>query len=493
MSNDANNKNRVLSSLIWAFLERWGTQGAGLIISIILARLLQPEDHGVLAIMMIFVNLAIQFVQSGFSTSLIQNRNVTDEDYSSVLHVSLILTLPLYGLIFFCAPLIGNFYEVPGLTQPLRVLALVLFPSAFQSVQIAKLKREMDFKRLFYLTLAACLIGGIAGVIVAFCGGGVWALVTQQLGVSIGTCLVLWIRLKWRPRAVINWNRVRILFSFGWKLLAAGVLNSLYEDLAGLIIGKKYTATTLAYYNKGQLFPQTLLTNFNGALTNVMLPVFSRKQDDMGSFKAMMRRTIQVTCFVFFPMAAGLAAVARSVVVILLTEKWLPCVPFLQLTCVIYAFNSIFGVNLQTINALGRSDIFLKLEIIKKIVGISVLGVTVFYFHSAIAIVWGNVALIPFGMLVNFAPNKKLAGYSLKELLRDIIPTLLLASIMCVAVLEIGTLFSSVWAALIIQIITGIAIYIGGAALFRMEAFQYVLDMIKPYIRKLPFIFHRSK
>lgn len=485
MGNDDHMKKSVLSSLVWSFMERCGAQGVGLVINIILARLLLPEEHGILAIMMIFINLATQFVQNGFSTSLIQNQNVTDEDYSSVLHVSLILTVPLYGLIYFCAPLIGNFYAVPALAQPLRVLALILFPSALQSVQVAKLRREMDFKQLFYLTIVASLTGGIAGVIVAFCGGGVWALVTQQLGGTIGTCVVLWVKLKWWPRAVINWTRVRTLFSYGWKLLAASILNTLYNDLSGLIIGKKYTATTLAYYDKGQMFPQKLMSNVSSSMQSVMFSAFAKKQDDLVYCKAMLRRTIQVSCFVIFPMMAGLAAVARPVVDILLTEKWLPCVPFMQLTCVIYAFNSIFSVNLQTMNALGRSDMFLKLEIIKKIVGLFVLAVTVFCFHSAIAIVWGNIALIPFYLLVNAVPNKKIVGYSVQEQLKDIAPSLVLSALMfcVVSMIEAFDLFS--WVTLVFQVLVGIIFYTGASAILKLESFTYVMNMVKSFPRRL--------
>lgn len=485
MDNGDHIKKKVLSSLAWSFLERCGAQGVGLLVNIILARLLLPEDHGTLAIMMIFVNLANQLVQNGFSTSLIQNRDVTDEDYSSVLYISLILSTLLYGVIYFCAPIIAVYYKALSLTEPFRVLALLLFPSALQSVQTARLRREMDFKQLFHLTVLSSMVGGAAGVAMAFGGLGVWALVVQQLCASVCTCIVLWLKLRWKPQTVMNWRRVGILFSYGWKLLAASILNTLYNDLAGLIIGKKYTTTTLAYYDKGQMIPQKLMTNVSDSMRSVMLSALAKEQNDRMRCKAMLRRSLQVSSFIIFPMMAGLAAVARPVVEILLTEKWLPCVPFMQLTCIIYAANTIASANLQAMNALGRSDMFLKLEIIKKIVGLSVLAVTVFYFHSAIAIMWGTVATIPFGLFVNAFPNKKIVGYSFTEQMRDIFPPLLLSVLMFCVVSVIGRAGLSIWGTLVIQILTGVVFYAGVSALLKLESFSYTLGIIKPYISGL--------
>lgn len=484
MNNNDHTKNKVLSSLIWSFLERCGAQGVGLLVNIILARLLLPEDHGTLAIMMIFVNLANQFVQNGFSTSLIQNRDVTDEDYSSVLYISLILSALLYGVIYFCAPFIADYYRAPSLTEPFRVLALLLFPSALQSVQTARLRREMDFKQLFYLTVQSSVAGGIVGILMAFGGLGIWALVAQQLCGATCICVVLWLKLRWKPQAAMNWTRVRILFSYGWKLLAASILNTLYNDLTGLIIGKKYTAITLAYYDKGQMLPQKLMTNVSDSMRSVMLSALAREQNDRTRCKDMLRRSIQVSSFIIFPMMAGLAAVAKPVVEILLTEKWMPCVPFMQLTCIIYAANTIFNANLQAMNALGRSDMFLKLEIIKKIVGLSILVVTVFHFHFAIAIVWGNVFLIPFYLVVNAVPNKKIVGYSFKEQIADILPPIFLSGLMFCIVSTIGEVGFSVWGTLTLQIPTGIAVYVCGASLTRMKTFFYIINMTKSFLYK---------
>lgn len=484
--NDNNSiKKKVLSSFMWAFLERCGAQGVGLVINIVLARLLLPDDYGVLAIMVIFTNLANQIVLNGFNTSLIQNKDVIDEDYSSVFHVSIAAAAVLYGVIYFSAPFIGEYYGIPTLVTPLRVLALVLFPGALQSIQSAKLKRELDFKKLFYLTLVSSTIGGVVGVLIAFGGGGVWALVAQQLCGSIGTCVALWFVLRWRPRAVINWRRTGILFSFGWKLLVSSTLDTLYNDLTGLIIGKKYKTTMLAYYDKGSMLPSKLISNIHSAIQIVMLPAIAREQEHRDICKAMLRRSIQVISFVIFPMMAGLSAVATPVVTILLTEKWLPCVPFMQLTCLIYAANPIASANLQAMNAMGRSDMFLKLEIIKKIVSLTVLTITVVYFHSAIAIVWGNVLQIPFCLFINALPNKWIVGYSFKEQMRDIFPPLLLSVLMYCLVSAIGYAGFSVWMTLVFQILTGVVFYTGVSALLKLGGYTYVINIATPFLRKI--------
>lgn len=485
MNNSDSIKKKVLSSFIWAFFERCGTQGVGLVINVILARLLLPDDYGALAIMVIFTNLANQIVLNGFNTALIQNRDVIDEDYSSVFHVSMMIAAVLYAVIYFSAPSIGRYYALPTLVRPLRVLALILFPGALQSIQSARLKRELNFKRLFYLTLASSVSGGIAGILIAFRGGGVWALVAQQLFGNISTCIVFWFVLRWRPRFVINWRRTKVLFSFGWKLLVSGILDTLYNDLTGLIIGKKYTTTMLAYYDKGKLLPGRLISNIHSSIQSVMLPAMAREQEYRDRCKAMLRRSIQVTSYVLFPMMAGLAAVSTPVVTILLTEKWLPCVPFMQLTCLIYAASPIMGANLQALNAMGRSDIFLKLEIVKKIVGLSVLAVTVLCFNSAIAIVWGNVLSIPFYLAVNAAPNKKIVGYSFKEQIQDILPPLLLSALMFCVVSAVEAIGLSVWATLVVQILVGVVLYTGLSALLRLEGFVYILAIIKPYIKQM--------
>lgn len=479
-----NKKQNLFGSFLWALLERLGAQGVGVIVNIVLARLLLPEDYGILAVMVIFTNLANQLVLNGFNASLIQNKDVTDEDYSSVLNISWIFAVLLYVILFFSAPWIAEFYEIPALVLPLRVLALLLFPSVLQSVQTAKLRRDMDFKQLFQLTILTSLAGGCVGVGMAYAGFGVWALVGQQLAGSVCTCIVLWLKLRWRPRLVINWKRVGVLFSYGWKLLAASLLNTLYADLTGLVIGKKYTPTMLAYYDKGQMLPSKLLVNINDSIQNVMLPALAKVQDDREQCKEMMRRSVQVSCFIIFPMMAGLAAVTEPVVIILLTEKWLPCVPFMQLACLNFAFYPVHTANLQAMKAMGRSDMFLKLEIVKKAIGLIALIIPVVFFDSVLSIVWCSTLTIPLTLLINMIPNQKIVGYSPKEQISDILPSMLLALLMYFAVLAVGHV-GNVWIELIVKVLLGVFIYAGGAVLFKLKPFFFLLNFLAPLKRKI--------
>ena len=336
-----------VSAFLWKLLERFGVSGTQFVLQIILARLLDPEHYGVLSIMIIFTTLANVFVQNGFNTALIQNKDVKEEDYSSVLWVSLGIAGVLYAALFFAAPLIGSFYEMPDIVFPFRVLALMLFPGALNSVQLAKVSKEMDFRKVFTSNLVAVIVSGVAGVVIALQGGGVWALVAQTLINVVMACIVMAFTVKLKLRFICQLDRVGILLSFGWKLLVSGLIETLYQDIRSLVIGKKYDSETLGYYNRGKQFPQFIINAVNGAVQSVMLPMMSAQQDDKSKVKTTMRTSIMTSAYIIFPMMAGLAGVAAPMVSLLLTDKWLPCVPYLQIYCFTFAFYPVHSCNLQ--------------------------------------------------------------------------------------------------------------------------------------------------
>ncbi len=472
-------RSKVANSLTWKLLERFGVQGVQFVLQIILARLLDPAHYGVLSLMVIFTTLANVFIQTGFNTSLIQNKDTTEEDYSSVFWVSLGVAGVLYAALFFGAPLIAQFYNMPEIVTPFRVLALVLLPGAFNSVQIAKVSRELDFKQIFKSNIGAIVLSGIVGIMLAYMGAGIWALVAQYLLNIIFAAIVMWFSVKWRPRFVCNLNRVKILFKFGWKLLVSGLIDTLYQDLRSLVIGKKYSESTLGFYNRGKQFPQFIVNAINGAVQSVMLPVMSQKQDEKGSVKEITRRSISISSYIMFPMMAGLAGVATPLVSLLLTDKWLPCVPYMQIYCFTLAFYPVHSCNLQAINAMGRSDIFLKLEIIKKSYGITALIIAVVCFDSPIAIAMTGVFTAGIGFLVNASPNKKLIGYSYFEQIKDILPSLLAALVMFVAVLAVGKLALNNILILIIQVVVGATVYVAISAIFKLKPFLMCLEILK--------------
>ncbi len=471
-------------ALFWKLLERFGVQGTQFVLQIILARLLSPEHYGVLSIMLIFTSLANVFIQSGFNTALIQNKDVREEDYSSVFWVTLGVSMILYVVMYFAAPLIAVFYEMPDIVKPFRVLSLMLFPGALNSIQLAKVSREMNFKKVFTSNIGGVLISGVVGIVLAYEGAGIWALVFQTLLNVLCACLVMIFTVKWKPRFVCNIPRVKVLFTFGWKLLVSGLLDTLYQDLSSLIIGKKYSSDTLGFYNRGKQFPQFIINAINGSVQSVLLPAMSGLQEHESQVKQLMRNAIMVSSYLVFPLMAGLAGVAEPLVRLLLTDKWLECVPYLQVFCFSFAFYPIHTSNLQAINAMGRSDIFLKLEIIKKVVALIVLSIGVFCFESPIAIAVTGVITGLISCFINASPNKKLINYSYLEQMKDIVPSLLVALLMFAGVRTVELLQLDTIITLIVQVFVGVMLYFTLSSIFKLEPFMMLLDTLKAKIKK---------
>ncbi len=461
-------------------MERGGTQGIQFIVQIVLARLLLPEDFGLIAIVTIFILLANVFVQSGFNTALIQKKDADDEDFSSVFYLSLFVAGLLYVVLFLTSPFISVFYRSPQLILILRVLSVTLFFGAFNSIQNAYVARNMMFKKLFFSSLGAIIISGTVGIATAYLGWGVWALVAQQLTNQLAVTLILWFTVKWRPKLLFSIEKVKVLFSFGWKLLASSLINTLYMEIRSLIIGKIYIPAMLGFYDRGQQIPKVIVSNIDGAIQSVMLPALASQQDDKKRVKAMMRRAIMTSSFIMFPMMVGLAVVAEPVVKIILTDKWLPAVPFLQIFCASYSLWPIHTANLQAINALGRSDIFLKLEIIKKVIGIIILGVSIPFGIYAIA--WGVLISGVISTFINAYPNLKLLNYSYIEQWKDIMPSLGISLVMGAVVYTLNFLNIAVWQILMLQVFVGVVIYIGLAKVFKVESFGYLVKTTREII-----------
>lgn len=472
-------EQNIIRNLGWKLMERFGVQGIQFVLQIVLARILDPEHYGVLSLMLVFISVANVFIQNGFNTALIQNKDVTDEDYSSVFWVSLAIAAFLYGLLFFTAPVIAAFYEMPEFVSPFRALCLMLFPGAFNSVQVAKVSREMDFKKVFYSNVGGILVSGFVGIIIAILGGGLWALVAQTMLNIIVACIVMLFTVKWCPRLVCNLRRVRILFSYGWKILMSALMDTLYQDIRSLVIGTKYDSSMLGYYNRGRQFPQFVINSVNGAVQSILLPAMSAEQDDRVKVKLLMRNSVMLSSYIIFPMMAGLAGVATPLIQLLLTDKWLPCVPFMQIYCFSLAFYPVHTSNLQAINAMGRSDIFLKLGVIKELVGLVMLVIAVFCFDSPIAIAMTGVFATFTSSFINAYPNKKLIGYAYLEQMEDILPSLFAALVMFGGVLAVSLLNMGALATIVLQIVIGIVIYVALSVLLRLEPFKVLLGMLR--------------
>lgn len=473
----ANTRQKVFSNLIWRFLERTGAQAVSLIVSIVLARILSPSDYGTIALITIFINILNVFVDSGLGSALIQKKDADNIDFSTVFFTNILFCVVLYVLMFFASPLIAKFYARPELTNLIRVLSITILISGVKNIQQSYVSRTLQFRKFFFATLTGTIIAAILGILMAYHGAGVWALVTQQLTNLIIDTIILWITVKWRPDFVFSFQRLKGLFSYGWKLLVSALLDTIYNNLRNLIIGKKYSSEDLAFYSKGELFPKTIVGNINNAIDSVLLPTMSAEQDDKGRVKQMTRRAIKTSTFCIAPLMMGLAACAENIVKLLLTDKWLFCVPFLRIFCITYMFFPIHTANLNAIKAVGRSDLFLKLEIIKKIVGFVIL----------LSTMWFGVMIIAYSMLlaslvsqiINSWPNKKLLNYGYLEQLKDIMPGILLAIFMGVTVYFIKFVPIAYWLQLIIQIILGGVIYVTGAKIFKLETFSYLIEILK--------------
>lgn len=469
---EKNLKGEILSGLFWKFGERISAQLVSLVVSIVLARLLTPNDYGAVALIMVFITIANVFVSNGFGNALIQKKEADNLDFSSVFYINILMSIGVYLVLYFIAPYIATFYCLPILKPTLRVLGLRIIVAAINSIQHAYVSRNMLFKRFFLSTLFGTVISGIVGIILAYKGYGVWALVAQYLTNTCTDTIVLWITVKWRPIFRCSWNRAKKLLSFGWKLLCSGLLDTGYSQLRNLLIGKIYTSSDLAFYNQGDKYPQVLVVNVNSSIGSVLFPALSQYQDDKEKVKNMTRTAIQVSSYVMWPLMIGLAVISEPLVRILLTVKWLPCVPYMRIFCISYGFWPIHTSNLQAINAMGRSDLFLRLEIIKKVIGLLALFISMQI--SPLAVAFSLVITGMISTFINSSPNRKLLGYSYKEQLSDLFPPFCLAIIMAGIIYPIKFLKFSDGLSIFIQIILGAVIYCIGSMLTKQKGFMFV-------------------
>lgn len=472
----------VTKNFFWRFLERCGAQGVTFVVSIVLARILDPTVYGTVALVTVFTTIMQVFVDSGLGSALIQKKNADNLDFSTVFYFNMLMCLCLYVLMFLAAPLIASFYRQQELTPVVRVLSLTLVISGVKNVQQAYVSRNMLFKRFFFATLGGTIGATFVGIWMAYRGYGVWALVAQNLFNQMLDTAILWLTVKWRPGRMFSFTRLKGLFSYGWKLLVSSLLDTAYRDLRQLIIGKLYTSADLAHYNQGEQFPRVIVSNINTSIDSVLLPTMSSEQDDYVRVRAMTRRAIKTSTYLMMPMMMGLAVCAEPLVRLVLTEKWLPCVPFLRIFCFTYAFYPIHTANLNAIKAMGRSDMFLKLEIVKKIMGLVALLATMW--HSVMAMAYSLLFTSVLGQVINSWPNSKLLKYRYIDQFMDMLPQILLslamgAIVYCVSLLKLSDVLT-----LCIQVPLGAVLYISASWALKLDSFAYILDMGKSFVTR---------
>lgn len=476
------NKNRILASLFWKFLESSGTQGLHFIIQVILARLLLPEDYGIIALITVFTTFASIFVESGLSTALIQKKETDINDFSTAFYLSLIIACFLYILLFLVSPYIAAFYKIPLISPILRVLSLNLIFGAFNSIQNAIVARNLQFRLLFIRSIGALVLSGALGISLAYAGFGVWALASHLVAYRFFMALILWFTLKWRPKLLFSLERAKTLFSFGWKLLASTLLNTAINDIRNLIIGKRYPATTLGYYTRGLQFPSLIVTNVDVTIQTVMFPVLASQQENRQNTKLIMKRSIMTSAFIIFPLLVGLSVIAKPLVLILLTDKWLPAVPFIQIFCASYALYPIHSANLQVIKGMGYGRTFLHVSIARGIISILILIISIFYGIYAIAI--GQIIDGILAMAITAYPNKLLIDYSFGEQMKDIFPSLLLSLIMGLTTYSLSLLNIHYLPLLAIQLTWGALTYIMLSRFFNHDSFSYLMSTLRGFLKR---------
>lgn len=481
MKGNDDKKRKIFTGFFWRFAESCGAQGVSFIVSIVLARLLAPDVYGSVSLVTVFITICRVFVDSGMGNALIRKKDADDLDFSTVFYFNMALCLVIYLMVFIAAPWIARFYHLPELTAVIRVLGLVILISGIKNVQQAYVSRNMLFQHFFKATLAGTAGAAVAGIMLAYLGAGIWALVVQQLLNTAVDTLILWLTVTCRPRKMFSWVRLRQLYAYGWKMLAAALLDTIYNNIRQMIIGKLYFSEELAYYNRGRQFPELIISNVNTSIDSVLLPAMADVQEHTDRVREMTRRSIQTGVYIMAPLLVGIMVMAPVIVDLVLTDKWRPCIPYMRIFCVTYLFYPVHTANLNAVKALGRSDIVLKLEVVKKLVGLILLFSTMW--SGVMAMAYSMLAGSVLCQIINAWPNRKLLNYSYMEQLKDILPAILLACGMGAAVWGISFLHLAVLHKCVIQIAAGTVCYLSGSVFLKMNAFYYLWETLQQLLQ----------
>lgn len=479
MPDNSTLKRKTLSGVFWQLLQKGSTQVVAFVVSIVLARLVDPAEFGIVALTSIFMAVAGVLSDSGLGASLVQKKEIDELDKNTVFYFGLLLSICLYGILFVCAPYIARMNKVEELTSIIRVAGLGLLLSSFGSVQSSLVTRRMDFKKYFYATLVSTIISAVVGLGMAFKGYGVWSLVAQGLVRTVMGIVVLFSMVRWTPRLIFSWERLKHLFSFGFNLTAASLIGTVCNELRGFLIGLRFTPADLAYYNRGNGIPGLVNDNINGTISTVLFPAITQLQDDREAVKRSMRRAMMTSTFFLAPLMFFIAATSKQIILILYTDVWAAAIPFMQVLSLANILNVLGLANLQAINAVGRSDITFKLEFIKKPFYLILIFIGVLISPLAIAIGYAVYTII--GSAINAIPNKKLIGYSYVEQIADIFPQIGLSMIVGLVAWLIGSAEGNKYVIFFIQLVVSAGIYLGLARFLKLESYYYVIGLLRDY------------
>ncbi|MCR5532947.1 MAG: lipopolysaccharide biosynthesis protein [Paludibacteraceae bacterium] len=476
--------NNLVSNLSWKFAERFLVQLITLVVSIIIARILSPSDFGPIVLVLSVTNLAYAIVDGGFNSALIQKKDADIVDFSTIFHFTIWFSIVLYGILYFTAPYIHSFFgsQFSQLTSILRVIGLIIPLYGINSIQQAYVARHMLFNKLFYATAIGTIISAAVGLIMAYQGFGVWALVAQIMSSTIVTTIALFAFVHKLPKWIFSYSQFKQLFKYGSRILGATLLINIYQELRTFIIGKLYTPNDLAYFDRGKQFPFVIVNNVNTSIGAVLFPKLSQSQDDTSVLRQTTRMSIRFSAYIMAPMMFGLIACADPLVRLLLTDKWVFCIPFIRIFCIVYMFQPIHTANMQAIKAIGRSDVFLTLEVIKKT--LELVSLVCVMWISVKAIVWNMAILTTLFTFVNAYPNKKFLNYSYLEQVKDILPPILLAAVMAGLVYPISLLsIHTIWI-LCIQVVLGVVVYILFSILTQNKEYEELKTRAVALIKK---------
>lgn len=473
-----NAKQTTLIGLLWGSIERFSAQLVQFVVMIVMARLLSPHDYGVVGMLTIFIAISQTLVDSGFSQALIRKQNRTETDNSTVFYFNIVVGVLIYLILFLCAPLIAHFYKEPILIEVTRVLGIVVIANSLAVVQRALLSANIDFKTQAQATIGAAVLSGIVGITMAANNFGIWAIVWQQTSNACIVTLLLWILCKWHPQLEYSWHAFKELFSFGSKLMLAGIINTVYNNIYLLVIGKVFSAQDLGHYTRAHQFAEFPSSNITGIIQRVTYPTLCKIDNDR-QLEYTYRKMLRLSAFFIFPLMIGLAAVANPFVELILTEKWLPTAPLLTIICFSMMWYPIHALNLNLLQVKGRSNLFLRLEIIKKLIGVTILIITI-----PLGLVWmciGSIVSSIICLIVNTHYTGTLINVGFFVQLRDLIP------ILCISLAMGGIVYASlhlcstpVWQ-LIIGITIGVVVYIIEARLFCTQEYRTIKNIITTY------------
>lgn len=478
-----NVREQVMGGMLWSLLERFGSQGITFVVGVVLARLILPEQYGVIALTTVFITITSVLVDAGFGTALIQKKEASLIDYNTVFWTSSGIGLFLYVVLYIVAPYASIFFHSPELNAVLRIVSLSLLWSGYQSVLNAYLLKRMMFRSFFYRTFFASIISGIIGIVSAVHGFGVWALVAQNISSSIIGIIALQISVEWHPKFEYSLKSAKSLLALGGNIMGASLIGTVFNELKGLLIGRLYTPADLALFNKGGNFPKLISNNISGALGNVLFPAMSQFSDDRSKIKQLTRRSIRLSSYYVFFILTVLIVICRPLVVILYTEKWLGCVPYMQLVCLELMIGILSSANLQALKAAGEGGIIIKLEVYKKPVFLimTIIGANISVMALAITLPLYAV----YSTLVNLTPNVRVLDYSYSEQFSDLAPATFLSIAMVPLSYPLHYLIHQNFLLIVAQVVTCFIVYILGSYLFKVDSYQYTMDIMKAFLKKI--------